>query len=161
MTFEAVCRQYFVCRKFNQLTRVPGCASMLQIRAHDFISLSFLICLGAFFRSRYSLSLEILVLRQQLGILKQKIPRPRLQLQDRLFWILLRRLWPGWRDALVIVKPETVVAWHRAGFRLFWRLRSRAKSRAGQRSMRRYELSSSEWRTRIPAGALPEFTVSF
>src|SRR5687768_6010762 len=41
---------------------------------------------------------------------------------------LLRRLWPTWRDALVIVKPETVVAWHRAGFRLFWRLRSRPKS---------------------------------
>jgi putative transposase len=42
--------------------------------------------------------------------------------------ILLRRLWPAWRDALVIVKPETVVAWHRAGFRLFWRLLSRTKS---------------------------------
>jgi hypothetical protein len=67
-------------------------------------------------------------LRQQLGILKRKMPRPRLRTQDRIFWILLRRLWPAWRDALVIVKPETVVAWHRAGFRLFWRLRSRPKS---------------------------------
>jgi putative transposase len=43
------------------------------------------------------------------------------------FWILLRRLWPAWSKVLIIVKPETVVAWHRAGFRLFWRLRSRVK----------------------------------
>ena len=90
--------------------------------------LSFLICLGAFFRSRYSLSLEILALRQQLGVLKRKHPRPRLLVQDRIFWVLLRRLWPAWSNVLVIVKPETVVAWHRAGFRLFWRLRSRPKS---------------------------------
>jgi putative transposase len=82
-------------------------------------------CLGAFFRSRYSLGLEILALRQQLGVLKRKRPRPRLHLQDRVFWVVLRRLWPAWSTALVIVKPDTVVAWHRAGFRLFWRLRSR------------------------------------
>jgi hypothetical protein len=70
-------------------------------------------CFSAFFRSRYSLSLEILALRQQLGILKRKQPRPRLQIQDRIFWILLRRLWPAWSHVLVIVKPETVFAWHR------------------------------------------------
>jgi hypothetical protein len=46
---------------------------------------------------------------------------------DRLFWIFLRRLWPAWRNAFIIVKRETVVAWHRAGFRLFWRFRSRFK----------------------------------
>jgi putative transposase len=44
-----------------------------------------------------------------------------------MFWILLRRLWPSWTNVLVIVKPETVASWHRAGFRLFWRLRSRSK----------------------------------
>ena len=90
--------------------------------------IGFLTCLGAFFRSRYSLSLEILALRQQLGVLKRKQPRPRLRTQDRIFWILLRRIWPAWSKVLVIVKPETVIAWHRAGFRLFWRLRSRSKS---------------------------------
>jgi len=88
----------------------------------------FLTCLSAFFGSRYNLSLEILALRQQLGILKRKNPRPRLRIQDRIFWILLRRLWPAWTNVLVIVKPQTVVAWHRAGFRLFWRFRSRPKS---------------------------------
>ncbi len=91
-------------------------------------SLGFLTCFSAFFRSRYNLSLEILALRQQLGVLKRKQPRPRLRMQNRIFWILLRRLWPPWSNVLVIVKPETVVAWHRAGFRLFWRLRSRPKS---------------------------------
>jgi putative transposase len=88
---------------------------------------SFLTCLSVFFRSRYSLGLEILALRQQLGVLQRKHPRPRLRVRDRMFWILLRRLWPSWSKVLVIVKPETVVAWHRTGFRLFWRLRSRAK----------------------------------
>lgn len=90
-------------------------------------SLTFFSSLSAFFRSRYSLSLEILALRQQLCVLKRKHPRPRLRIQDRLFWIFLCRLWSAWGDVLIIVKPQTVVAWHRAGFRLFWRLRSRAK----------------------------------
>ena len=61
-------------------------------------------------------------------MLKRKPPHPRLRIQDRIFWILLRRLWQGWSSVLVIVKPETVVAWHRAGFRLFWRLHSRPMS---------------------------------
>jgi len=87
-----------------------------------------LTCLSAFFRSRYDLSLEILALRQQLAVLKRKHPHPRLRMQDRIFWILLRRLWPVWSNVLVIVKPETVVAWHRAGFRLFWRFRSRPRN---------------------------------
>jgi len=90
-------------------------------------------CFGAFFRSRYSLSLEIIALRQQLAVLQRKHPRPRLRNQDRMFWILVHRFWSGWRNALVIVKPETVIGWHRAGFRLFWRLRSRAKSPGRQK----------------------------
>ena len=88
--------------------------------------LGFLTCLTAFFRSRCSLSLEIIALRQQLGVLKRKNPHPRLQIHDRIFWILLRCFWSAWSNVLVIVKPETVVARHRAGFRLFWRIRSRA-----------------------------------
>ena len=90
--------------------------------------IGFLAFLNAFFRSRYSLGLEILALRQQLRVLKRKHPRPRLRVEDRIFWILLRRLWPKWSKVLVVVKPETVAAWHRTGFRLFWRIRSRPKS---------------------------------
>jgi hypothetical protein len=82
---------------------------------------------GAFLYSRYHLGLEILALHQQFGVLKQKNPRPRLRKVDRLFWTLLRHIWTAWTSALIIVKPETVVSWHRAGFRLFWRLRSRSK----------------------------------
>ncbi len=77
--------------------------------------------------SRYNLGLEILALRQQLSVLNRNHPHPRLRIQDRAFWILLRLLWPAWSEVLVIVKPETVVGWHRAGFRLFWRIRSRSK----------------------------------
>jgi putative transposase len=100
------------------------------IKSLDMIAfvIGVLNCLSAFFRSRCSLGREILALRQQLGVLTRKAPRPRLRIQDRVFWILLRRFWPAWSKALIIVKPETVVAWHRAGFRLVWRLRSRTKT---------------------------------
>ena len=91
------------------------------------------MCFSVFFRSRYNLGLEILALRQQLGVLNRKNPRPRLRVRDRMFWILLRRIWPAWSNALVIVKPETVVGWHRVAFHLFWRLRSRPKSIARPR----------------------------
>ena len=57
-------------------------------------------CLGVFFRSRYNLGLEILALRQQLGVLKRKNPRPRLRFHDRMFWVLFRRLWPLLRRRL-------------------------------------------------------------
>jgi transposase InsO family protein len=60
--------------------------------------------------------------------LKQKHPRPKVRAADRLFWVLLRRVWSQWANALIIVKPETVVRWHRQGFRLFWRWKSRTKS---------------------------------
>ena len=60
---------------------------------------------------------------------KRKQPRPRLNGFDRLFWIVLRRFWPRWKNVLVFVKPEAVIAWHRAGFRLFWRWRSRTRGR--------------------------------
>jgi putative transposase len=78
-----------------------------------------------FFVSRSNLAVEILALRQQVSVLKRKRQRPKLNRTDRLFWIVLRRLWSHWAEALLIVKPETVVGWHRTGFRLYWRRRSR------------------------------------
>ncbi len=80
---------------------------------------------GAFFRSRHDLGLELAALRQQVGVLKRQNPRPKLSRWDRLFWMTLRRLWSRWARLLVIVKPETVVSWHRAGFRWYWRFLSR------------------------------------
>ena len=81
----------------------------------------------AFFVSRHCLGLEVAALRQQLVVFRRKQARPRLCALDRAFWVALHRLWPGWVNALIIVKPDTVVSWHRAGFRLFWRLRSRPR----------------------------------
>src|SRR5438552_7992918 len=78
-----------------------------------------------FFIRRTNLALEILALRQQVAVLKRKRPRPKLNQTDRLFWMALLRLWSRWADVLLIVKPGTVVGWHRTGFRLFWRWRSR------------------------------------
>jgi len=83
----------------------------------------------ALLRPRAALVLENLALRQQLAVMMRTAPRPRLRRSDRVFWALLVRLWSGWRSCLVVVKPETVVAWHRAGFRLFWRWRSRRRGR--------------------------------
>ena len=60
-------------------------------------------------------------------MLKRKRPRPPLNRLDRFFWTALRCIWPRWWDLLVIVKPETVVGWHRVGFRLYWRWRSRSR----------------------------------
>ena len=60
-------------------------------------------------------------------VLKQGRPRPRLRPRDRAFWVWLSRLWGGWRSALVLVQPETVVGWHRQGFRLYWRWKSRPR----------------------------------
>ena len=67
-------------------------------------------------------------MREQIVVLKRKRPRPWLNQFDRLFWITLRCVWSRWADVLVAVKPETVVGWHRAGFRLFWKWQSRARA---------------------------------
>lgn len=80
-----------------------------------------------FLRSRTDTAMEVIALRQQLAVLKRKRPRPPLRSLDRLFWTLLRRCWSRWAEVLVIVKPSTVVGWHRAGFRLYWRWRSRRR----------------------------------
>jgi hypothetical protein len=82
--------------------------------------------LRAFVVSRHNLALEAVALRQQLAVYKRKQPRAKLDRFDRLFWVVLRRLWKDWSEALILVKPGTVVCWHRAGYRLFWRWRSRA-----------------------------------
>ena len=89
--------------------------------------LAFLSWFGAFFRSRHDLGLELVALRQQVGVLKRKNPRPRLSLCDRLFWLCLRRWWSKWASVLAIMKPETVVGWHRTGFRCYWRFLSRRR----------------------------------
>jgi len=83
--------------------------------------LALLITLPSILRSRLDLQLEILALRHQIGVLQRSAKeRPRLTSTHRLLWVSLSRIWRHWRSTLVLVKPETVVAWHRKGFRLFW-----------------------------------------
>jgi putative transposase len=80
-------------------------------------------------RSRAALHLEALALRHQLQVLQRSRPRRlRLAKTDRWLWVWLSRSWSGWRTALVIVKPDTVIAWHRKGFSAFWTWKSRRRS---------------------------------
>ena len=94
------------------------------------------LCVGLtirVFRSRQSLLIENLALRQQLAVFKRRNSRPRLAALDKLFWVLLRRYWSSWKAALIVVSPDTVVRWHRCGFQLYWRLISRVRKPIGRR----------------------------
>ena len=79
--------------------------------------------------TRGSLVLENLALRQQLATYARLRKRPRLEPQERAFWVALARVWSEWRLPLVFVKPATVIAWHRGGFRRYWRWKSRKPGR--------------------------------
>ncbi len=68
---------------------------------------------------RAALVAENLALRQQLGVLERSVKRARLRRRDRILWVWLSRLWSGWRSCLMIVKPDTVITWHRQSFRLY------------------------------------------
>ena len=76
-------------------------------------------------RSRADLALENLALRQQLAVLQRSVKRPRLCQRDRIFWVLLSRMWKNWQSSFALVQPETVIAWHRQGFKLYWRWKCR------------------------------------
>jgi putative transposase len=75
-------------------------------------------------RTHRELALENLALRQQLAVWKARHPRPRLTQTDRIFWVLLSRVWTSWRHSLQVVRPETVIGWHRHGFRRYWTWKS-------------------------------------
>src|SRR6202046_1826686 len=80
------------------------------------------------FRTRTALQAEILALRHQLAGFPKYAPlRLRLQRSDRLLWVLLSRWWPGWRCSLHIVRPDTVIAWHRRAFAWYWTRKSRRR----------------------------------
>ena len=80
-----------------------------------------------FFRLRHDLALEVLALRHQLMVLKRQAGRPKLGRSDRYFWMLLMRVWPHWRNPLMIFQPETLIGWQRSGFRMFWGWKSRRR----------------------------------
>jgi hypothetical protein len=78
-------------------------------------------------RTQRELALENLALRQQVAVWRVLQPRPQLTATDRIFWVVLSRLWKNWRTSLQVVRPETVVGWHRQGFRRFWAWKSRPR----------------------------------
>ena len=77
--------------------------------------------------NRATMAFENLALRQQLAVLRRSVRRPRLRRRDRRFWTIMARCWSGWQDTLLLVSPATVMRWHRQGFRLYWRWKSRGK----------------------------------
>ena len=80
-------------------------------------------------RSKSSLVAENALLRQQLIVLQRQVTKPKLRPIDRVILVILAGLVTNWRQALLIVKPETLLKWHRAGFKLFWKFKSSAKGR--------------------------------
>jgi hypothetical protein len=87
--------------------------------------------------SRRKLLLENLALRQQIAVLKATHPRSRLRPVDKFFWVLLSRVGCSWKQALIIVQPETVVRWHHAGFKQYWAWLSRRRMVAGRKRVSR------------------------
>ena len=77
---------------------------------------------------RTQLALENLALRQQLAVWKAREPRPPLTALDRIFWVVVSKLWKSWRNSLHVVQPATVVGWHRRGFRRYWAWKSGHRS---------------------------------
>jgi hypothetical protein len=119
--------------KKSRVLRITALMSPACLSSNDLSSR----CSPRRFRSRAVVELENLALRHQLHVLRRQRPgRPRLFAIDRLLWALLYRLWPCCLDAMVLVKPATVVRWHRQGFRLFWRWRSRSGRPSMDREIR-------------------------
>jgi transposase InsO family protein len=91
--------------------------------------------LRCLFYSWSDLVLENAALRQQLASMEKENPRPKLSRFDRIFWVLLRRLWKKWKDVLIVVEPGTVVNWHRKGFKLYWKSISRGGKNKGRQPL--------------------------
>jgi|WetSurMetagenome_2_1015567.scaffolds.fasta_scaffold586395_1 putative transposase len=93
---------------------------------------TFLGIIAAAFRAVFienqALILDNLALRQQRGVYLREKKRPKFKTSYRIFWVLLSKIWDGWKSSLVIVKPDTVIGSHRHGFRLYWRWRSRTNN---------------------------------
>jgi len=85
--------------------------------------------LRAIFRSKQDIVLENLALRQQLAVQQRSIIRPKIKNTDRIFWVWLLRIWNDWRTSLIIVTPRTVIGWHKKGFKLYWKRKSRRVGR--------------------------------
>jgi putative transposase len=101
--------------------------------------------LAAALKTRRHLVLENLALRHQLLVLNRTAKAPVVRDSDRLFWAVLSAMWSRWTKVLVIVQPQTVVRWHQAGFRLFWRWKSRGRTGRSPTDRETIELIRRMW----------------
>jgi hypothetical protein len=122
--------------------------SMITLLLHLLRLLPFLV------GGHRQLALENLALRQQLAVYKRTMPRPKLHTTDRLFWAGLARVWTGWRQALVIVSPDTVLRWQRRRFREYWARLSGRPTRGRPSVDVEIAPSSGKWPRRIPCWGL-------
>ena len=122
----------------------------------SFLNMTFTF-LGSLVRERLELAAENLALRQQLAVQQRSVKRPKLRQRDRIFWVWLSASWRNWQSALLIVKPDTVVQWHRQGFKLYWTWKSRRCRKGGRPKVDRQERRSKRWRKSRDGGrtALP------
>ena len=128
----------------------------VNMKAQNLVKMARLLLgfLGSWFRSQKDLALENVALRQQLSAFKHKQPRPALTSADRAFWVLLRAVWSKWSNSLIVVSPDTVVRWHRKGFRLYWDALSRKGRKPGRprkdheirQLIRRMAIENPTWR---------------
>jgi hypothetical protein len=103
-----------------------------------------------------NLAAENIALRHQLAVMKRTNKRPKIRMTDRLFRVLLSRIWTGWRESLVNAKPDTVVRWHRKGFKLFGN--SNPRGREGPALIVKSASLSGKWPKPIRTGARSGFT---
>ncbi len=94
-----------------------------------FLARLFFEFLRLIFRSKHDVVLENLALRQQLVVQQRSIKRPKIKNCDRIFWIWLSRFWSNWKASLIVVKPPTVIGWHKKGFKSYWKRKSRRVGR--------------------------------
>ncbi len=137
-----------VLRENSISDRIGPFRGLASITAHMGTMLTFFLHMvrGALV-SQANLALENAALRQQLGSYLRRKRRPKLKPTDRALWVLLRRIWPAWQVSLAFVKPATVIGWHRQGFRLYWRWKSRAR-KVGRPRIPRSHIELIQWLTR-------------
>ena len=105
----------------SENTGVPTIHEIMVATTMTSLFVAFFALVTSSFRTRAALQAEILALRHQLAVLQKNAPRRlRLHRCDRLLWVVLYRLWSGWRRCLEIVEPDTVLRWHRRAFAWHW-----------------------------------------
>ena len=106
------------------------------------------------------LIIENLALRQQLTVLKQSMKRPKIRPRDRIFWVFLSCVWKDWQDVLIVVKPETVIRWHKRDSSCSGVTNPEKEGQGDHQLILKFERSLRIWQRKICFGVLPECMVN-